>query len=229
MGKKLYGDLTGNKYGKLTVIRRAEDTQSKSGKSNVINWVCKCDCGNEITIKQTTLLSKTKKVKSCGCVNTKIPRERKNQMSAEEIADWNNLYDYVCMKVMGFPKNTLTGNMIFRLKGMAQGKKIANHNSHNNEIIYPYNVILNTFKFCMPEIKKVIDTKEFYTDDLKFRYICTIVESKLNTVYKRMKNAEINKKYIESIEVPSVVEIKTENWGKRKEEKPSKNKFDYLW
>jgi hypothetical protein len=34
-------DITNQKFGKLTAIKRAE---SKSGKTY---WLCKCDCGNE--------------------------------------------------------------------------------------------------------------------------------------------------------------------------------------
>ena len=35
-------DISGNKYGRLTVIKE----NGRSGK-NII-WLCKCDCGNEI-------------------------------------------------------------------------------------------------------------------------------------------------------------------------------------
>lgn len=34
-------DLTGKKFGKLTVIKKAEDK-----KYSRIHWECKCDCGN---------------------------------------------------------------------------------------------------------------------------------------------------------------------------------------
>lgn len=54
-------DLTGLRFGKLTVIRRAElDTKSGNAK-----WVCKCDCGNISTVIGSKLRSGH--TKSCGC------------------------------------------------------------------------------------------------------------------------------------------------------------------
>lgn len=49
----------GNKYGKLTVLYRAEN----SGK--IVKWHCVCDCGNEIDVAGTSLRSGN--TKSCGC------------------------------------------------------------------------------------------------------------------------------------------------------------------
>lgn len=54
MGRKLI-DITGNKYGKLTVIEY-------SGKEK---WLCQCECGNK-TYATGTGLRSGKRV-SCGC------------------------------------------------------------------------------------------------------------------------------------------------------------------
>lgn len=51
----------GKRYGLLTVVRRTEST-----KSGVAQWVCKCECGNEIVLPSYTLKRGT--VKDCGCV-----------------------------------------------------------------------------------------------------------------------------------------------------------------
>lgn len=53
-------DITGNRYGKLTVIGLA-----KSGKHTY--WECKCDCGKEVTVRGDCL--KDGNTKSCGCLN----------------------------------------------------------------------------------------------------------------------------------------------------------------
>lgn len=58
MGKFI--DLTGQKFGRLTVISRAEN--SKHGK---VRWNCKCDCENEV-IRNADSLRKNN-VHSCGC------------------------------------------------------------------------------------------------------------------------------------------------------------------
>ena len=52
-------DETGNRYGYLTVIRRSDR------KRNYTEWVCKCDCGNEIIAMGTDL--RAGKYVSCGC------------------------------------------------------------------------------------------------------------------------------------------------------------------
>ena len=56
-----FKDELGNKYGKLTVIQRAENT--KDGKTR---WVCECECGNKITVLGTNL--RKGNTKSCGCL-----------------------------------------------------------------------------------------------------------------------------------------------------------------
>ena len=53
-------DLTGMKFGKLTVISKNENR-----KSRAMYWNCKCECGNTRVIKGTSLTSG--KTKSCGC------------------------------------------------------------------------------------------------------------------------------------------------------------------
>ena len=57
-------DLTGERFGKLTVIRRAEDRQSPCGDAFTY-WHCLCDCGNEKDVRAAHL--KTGRTKSCGC------------------------------------------------------------------------------------------------------------------------------------------------------------------
>lgn len=54
-------DLTGQRFGKLTVIERAPNI----GKLTA--WKCRCDCGSE-TIKKAVNLT-SGKTKSCGCAN----------------------------------------------------------------------------------------------------------------------------------------------------------------
>jgi hypothetical protein len=52
-------DLTGKKFGKLTVIKRGEK------KSPCYSWLCKCICGKEVDVLSSSLSSGT--TKSCGC------------------------------------------------------------------------------------------------------------------------------------------------------------------
>lgn len=57
-----FQDLTGQKFGRLTVIKRVENTKNKDTL-----WLCKCDCGGETITRITNL--KNGNTKSCGCLN----------------------------------------------------------------------------------------------------------------------------------------------------------------
>lgn len=58
MGKLI--DLTGKRFGKLTVICRSEN------KNNKAMWMCQCDCGNKKIISGHHLRDGS--TKSCGCL-----------------------------------------------------------------------------------------------------------------------------------------------------------------
>lgn len=55
-----FKDLTGRRYGRLTVICRAENTKHGSAQ-----WLCQCDCGNKKIVRSASLNGNTK---SCGCL-----------------------------------------------------------------------------------------------------------------------------------------------------------------
>lgn len=62
MGK--FKDLTGQRFGKLTVIERTTDYIYPSGTKGV-RWKCQCDCGKIVEIMTQPL--KDGQTKSCGC------------------------------------------------------------------------------------------------------------------------------------------------------------------
>lgn len=57
-------DLSGRRFGRLTVIKRAESNHKE------VYWVCQCDCGNRKTVRGSLLTTKNKKrrVRSCTCL-----------------------------------------------------------------------------------------------------------------------------------------------------------------
>lgn len=59
-GQLRFKDLTGKKYGKLTVIKPI----SKNHSNNVI-WLCLCECGNYTEVVNSNL---GKSINSCGCL-----------------------------------------------------------------------------------------------------------------------------------------------------------------
>lgn len=60
MGKSNTYDLTGRRFGELTVLRKLENTEHGATR-----WLCQCDCGNEIDVSYNTLVYTNQK--SCGC------------------------------------------------------------------------------------------------------------------------------------------------------------------
>ena len=61
-----FKDLTGKRFGKLTVIKRSYP----NGKNWRARWLCKCDCGNEIILPSDNILNAH--TRSCGCLK-KLP------------------------------------------------------------------------------------------------------------------------------------------------------------
>lgn len=78
MGK--FVDLSGNKYGLLTVIKRVG---TRNGKAE---WLCQCDCGNLHTTISHSLTHGL--CQSCGCINRKMEYHRSDKYHRS-----NNRYD----------------------------------------------------------------------------------------------------------------------------------------
>lgn len=59
-------DLMGQTFGRLTVIRRAENYILPDGKPRT-RWLCQCTCGNQTIVSTQNLRQKT--TSSCGCIH----------------------------------------------------------------------------------------------------------------------------------------------------------------
>lgn len=59
-----FKDLTGQKVGRLTVIKRADSVLKANGKL-ATRWLCQCECGNTKIVRAEALGRGTK---SCGCL-----------------------------------------------------------------------------------------------------------------------------------------------------------------
>jgi len=63
-------DLTGQKFGLLTVLSKSDKTR---GKRNRIAWKCLCECGKEVLVVGEQLRYGV--TKSCGCLKRKIAKD----------------------------------------------------------------------------------------------------------------------------------------------------------
>jgi hypothetical protein len=78
-----YKDLTGQRFGRLTVLELAYIRDYRS------HWLCKCDCGNDCVINSHNL---GKHTNSCGC----IAMERIKKLNAKHLERNTRLYTIWC-------------------------------------------------------------------------------------------------------------------------------------
>ena len=62
-------DITGQKFARLTVIERNGSDKYKNAV-----WLCKCDCGNTVSVTGRSL--RNGNTKSCGCYNIEVATNR---------------------------------------------------------------------------------------------------------------------------------------------------------
>lgn len=71
-------DLTGQRFGRLTVLYR-DDTKPK-GHGHRAYWICKCDCGNIKSVESYHL--RNGDTKSCGC----LQKEKSHEANFQDIS-----------------------------------------------------------------------------------------------------------------------------------------------
>lgn len=79
-------DLTGQVYGRLTVIEEAERRNQKR------YWRCRCECGNETAVLQQSL--RRGQTQSCGCLHNEMigaQRATHNRTRTPEFNAWVNM------------------------------------------------------------------------------------------------------------------------------------------
>lgn len=75
-------DLTGKRYGRITVI-----SQTENSKSGITQWVCECDCGRTFVSRGDSL--RNGRTKSCGC----LKRDRTIERNYRHGDAYNRLYN----------------------------------------------------------------------------------------------------------------------------------------
>lgn len=91
-------DITGNKYGRLIVIKRVQNTLKSTTR-----WLCKCDCGKLHEVNKNMLVNGS--TESCGCYAKELIvgntyRETHNQSRTRLYHIWQG------MKQRCYDKNT---------------------------------------------------------------------------------------------------------------------------
>lgn len=74
-------DLTGESFGKLTVLEKQKSKETPNG-TKVAMWKCICDCGNYITCSSQSL--RTGKTKSCGCIQRDFAKKHIEEINSSK-------------------------------------------------------------------------------------------------------------------------------------------------
>lgn len=82
LGYTIGQDLTGQRFGKLVVIKE-EEPIIKSNNKPVRQWLCHCDCGNDIIVQHVYLT--THDTQSCGCITSQ------GEANVERLLQENNI------------------------------------------------------------------------------------------------------------------------------------------
>lgn len=77
--KRILDDIVGNKYGELTVIKRASEIGGKR-----VKWLCQCTCGHTCVVEGPNL--KQGNTTSCGCM-----KNSEAESMIQHILDVNNI------------------------------------------------------------------------------------------------------------------------------------------
>lgn len=140
-----------------------------------------------------------------------------------EKEQFDKLYDYVKNDILCYYDKVLPKYMILRLRGLKNGKFIANKNIRALAN-YSYNDILLTFKIMKNNILSSIkDESKFKDEKHKFNYIMIIIESNINDVVDRIKKSKLSENKISNIDV----EISDNGYVKR--DKKINDKFKKMW
>lgn len=79
-------DLTGKTFGRLTVISR------NGSKNKSANWMCRCECGNVLSVNGCHLRSGH--TKSCGCYSKEMSRQRaRDENTKSPVKAGKNVFD----------------------------------------------------------------------------------------------------------------------------------------
>lgn len=158
--------------------------------------------------------------------------ESEDAITSSDNHEWDKLYQYVKKEIMNYKEeDALPGYAVLRLKGMAEGKVIANR-SIKSTASYTYEQILMTFKFCKLDIQEIERRKKFKSEQQRWNYISKIVENKIIEVVRRMdyiaEQERVFNQKSEYIDIGSNPDISSRYIKKTKKLNP-KSRLNDLW
>lgn len=149
------------------------------------------------------------------------------KMTEQEKKDWADLYQYIKKDIFEYDTQKLPNYMVLRLKGLKEGKFIAN-TKVKSMANYEFNHILYTFKINKIKIKEIVKSDRYKNEQHKFNTIMLIIEREINDVVDRLENAKKSIEKIEKINLENVAHEGAEYKSKNKDKKNNKI-LEELW
>jgi predicted CDP-diglyceride synthetase/phosphatidate cytidylyltransferase len=151
------------------------------------------------------------------------------KMTQEEIESFDELYQYIKKDIFEYTNQALPKYMILRLKGLSEGKFMAN-NYVKPMAKYEYKHILYAFKINKVKIKEIVNSSRFKNEQHKFNTIMLIIEKDINDVVNRLKQKVKSEEKIEKIDLKNVTNEGAEYKNKsNKNDKKLNNELEELW
>lgn len=171
-------DLTGQRFGKLVVIKRAPNKNKRT------MWLCKCDCGNEVEVRSDQLRGGI--TKSCGCLHIEqvknigknnfkdLTNQRFGKLIAKQpiFNEYKKRYDWLCQcdcgnEIIVLGSSLSNGNTqscgCIKSIGESNIEKILKENNIN--YISQYRIMINDklyiYDFAIVENNQVTQLIEF--------------------------------------------------------------------
>lgn len=160
-------DITGNKYGRLTVIERAENQNKKP------MWLCKCDCGNTKIVRADSL--KNGSTLSCGCLLKESTSQRfLKDIIGKKFGRWtiikraksvNGISKYLCKCQCGTEKEIFANQLLSnQTKSCGCLVKDTNHRLHF--------IDMTNQKFGMLKVIKRVENIKNKSGSSNTRWLC---------------------------------------------------------
>lgn len=125
-----FKDLTGQKFGHLTVIKRVEN------RGKLIAWECLCDCGNTTIVCGQHLTRKNYRTTSCGCRTGANPLNKQygELTPIEDLGMVNGKHMYKCRCSCGNIKDVNLNNLTNGHTSTCGDKRIHGFRSNWNDL-----------------------------------------------------------------------------------------------
>ena len=179
-------DLTGSRFGRLTVLSRNYDKQTElynNKRQYKAFWNCICDCGKTTIVGSSNLLNKNNPTISCGCYKKEVSQKQKNTKSIT----WINKGETTIGITTSGEKFYIDSEDLGKVRSYcwridSKGYVVANSKDGTNKTIRLHRVLMDA------DSKTLIDHKNWDKTDNRKHNLRIASKSQNNINIKRKSN-----------------------------------------